>query len=553
MYPHHSAQDVLRCHLCETTVPQYHCGLCHFDLCKACAGAHLLDESREHKIVPIKQRQSPSPEYPKCSKHPARQCELFCEPYDFPICVQCVSSKEHKGHEIIDILIKVKNKKKELKNDIQELETSLHSKYQKAVLEIGIKKSKVKENSKKLQKALHSQKDIWYKEIDTNVQNLQSEIDGSESKLLDGLLKEELKLNHKITVIAGQIVEVKKILDSNNASVVSKYKSKISEIRKLPPRIVVTFPKFLSEKFNTGELRRQFGSLSKFSIATEEPISSIELPGAASFPRKKTLLEKPKVLLDLQIDFDSLYSVQCKNDNEIWTSGEDKIIKLYNLHGELLESVATKDGNYPWDIAVTQNRELVYSYQKNGTVNIFRNGRVKELIRVSGWNARNICITSNGDLLVFMNKYARKQSKVVRYSGNIEVLNIQCDSRGQPLFSGKNTTRLTENKNLDICVADNAAGAVVVVNADGKLRFRYTGVPKEEFFPTGITTDSQAQILIADYHDDRIHIVVQEGQFLRSISNCGFVHPLDLCIDSKDNLFVVSDEDRSVKCIQYCK
>ena len=162
MDPHYRAQDVLRCHLCETTVPQYHCDLCHFNLCKACAGTHLLDESREHKIVPIKQRQSPSPEYSKCSKHTTKHCELFCELCDFPICVQCVSSKEHKGHEIIDILIKVKNKKEELKNDIQELESSIHSKYQKAVLEIGIKKFEVKENSKKLKKALNIQKDIWY-------------------------------------------------------------------------------------------------------------------------------------------------------------------------------------------------------------------------------------------------------------------------------------------------------------------------------------------------------------------------------------------------------
>nr|XP_022307963.1 uncharacterized protein LOC111113963 [Crassostrea virginica] len=326
----------------------------------------------------------------------------------------------------------------------------------------------------------------------------------------------------------------------------------MSEFRKLPSRILIAFPNFLSEKFNTEELRRQFGSLSKFSIATEEPISSTALLGAASSPPKKALLEESKVLLDLQIDFDPLYTVKCKNDNEIWTSGADKILKLYNLHGELLESVATKDGNYPWDIAITQDRELVYTYYKNGTVNILRNGRVEELIRVSGWNTRNICFTSSGDLLVFMNSYAKKQSKVTRYSAYKEIQNIQWDDRGRPLFSSRNMKHLTENRNCDICVADCYARAVVVLSATGKLRFRYTGVFTEVFYPVGITTDSQARILISDCENHCIHIVDQDGQFLRSIGDCGLEEPSGLCVDSTDKLFVAQDK-RGVKCIQYCK
>lgn len=91
MDPKRSAQDALRCYLCETPVPQYYCDICNINLFKTYAGEHLLDESNEHKVVPIRQR-GYTPDYPNCLKHTKKQYELHCEQCDIPICTQCVSS-----------------------------------------------------------------------------------------------------------------------------------------------------------------------------------------------------------------------------------------------------------------------------------------------------------------------------------------------------------------------------------------------------------------------------------------------------------------------------
>lgn len=101
-------------------------------------------------------------------------------------------------------------------------------------------------------------------------------------------------------------------------------------------------------------------------------------------------------------------------------------------------------------------------------------------------------------------------------------------------------------------MADCGANAVVVVNQNGKFRFKYNPyTPKGRLKPYGIATDSRGWILVSDGNIDYIHILDQEGAFLRFIDNCDLSFPWGLCVDNKDNLVVAEVKTGKLKIIQY--
>ncbi|XP_061164824.1 tripartite motif-containing protein 2-like [Saccostrea echinata] len=550
MDPRHSVKDVTRCSVCGTSVIDMYCEVCHVSLCKLCTAEHISDEYDKHKVVPFEQRNS-NLIYPKCATHQSKTCEFQCRECDTFVCSLCMASEIHRGHTF-SILSEIYNLKKEaIKKDTEELKKIVSPKYEEIANYIESKIASLDEEYAKLTEEVTKHGEVWHREIDKVLNKTKNEIDDIKHQHLTVLQKhlEETKEIHSL--IEQTIVSMKEMEGSNEMSLTMAYKSKNKEFRKFPPRLQVSLPTFIPKTMDREQSSKLFGTLIPLSMASVENGYKQILKIT---PRK--LLDKPELITTISTEYEYLCCVTCFNDEEIWTSGVVSDITCFDSHGSLIKTIKTKSGGWLYDIAVTAEGDLVYTDCNTTTVNKVKNGQTEEIISLQGWDPRNLCVTSCGDLLVIMFRDDKTETKVVRYSGYTEKQTIQFDDEGNPLYPGNsNIEYITENRNLDICVANYTAGDVVVVSEVGKLRFRYTGQQSTEndktFQPHGIATDSQYQILIADYNNSRIHILDQNGQFIRYIDNCGLTTPYGLCVDSDDNLFVAEFSNGTVKKIKY--
>ncbi|XP_048743648.2 E3 ubiquitin-protein ligase TRIM71-like [Ostrea edulis] len=546
------AQEVITCDLCVKPTQQF-CNNCQLSLCVDCVSKHVDKlKYQQHDIVHFKDRKIQLV-FPECEFHSNQRCEAHCQQCDVPVCLKCILGS-HNGHRYRGMSDIFNGKKKKLEKETKEIESTIIPRYRKKNEETENKLSIIMAKFDELDKEKEKHRKYWHQEVDTIFNHLGSLMKSIKENLLAALNSHQSKIKNQIPDMTQTVQQNKEILKSNNVSAVTNYKSKLVEYRNMPTDFDVKLP---SLKTNTVQGRELSLELEEYKASlTQTTLSS--LTEEVSYLSIQKLLEQAKSITTIPTGVNPLYNVACVGVDEVWVSGDNKTIRRVDIHGSVRDTVTTTCPDWPGDITVTRQGELVYSDAHKRTVNIVRHGRTETLITTPrGWHPEQLCCTKSGDILVSMCTTDTSQYKIIRYQGHTEKQEIERDEDGEPIYKrGIYPLRVVENNNGDICVSDGNADTVVVVDKSGRVRFRYDGTParrKKSFYPRHIVTNSMSQIIVADNNNACLHILDQNGQFLRCVDNCGLDKPQGLSVDSKGRLWVGLYKSGEVKVIQYMK
>lgn len=487
------AQGIVICQMCPNPV-ENHCNLCHVDLCSSCILEHMKDKTKRHEIVEFINRKK-GYVLPECNLHKKTHCEMFCRDCRIPTCVFCVTTI-HKKHDITRLREIIENRKQQIVGDLKELEDVIVPAYKNVTTDVSSAEldkvlTAIQDHEDEMCRMAH---DIGNQMRDEVIkQKRKSEQQNRETLIIAAISEKEL---HKI------INTSKSILKSSNATSYLNYESRNEKFRNGLKKNDLPSPIFFPGRITQDQFLGIFGGL-KMS---------------------KKILETPVNLGIIQSPYGShqgskLWNVECDRKDMLWICGDDGKISQINKLGNILKTFETP-GNVI-GLAFNVHHELVLITGWSDTkIYKIKCDKVVALLNLHSWLPRGLCHTTNGDFLVSMRSMDRKRSKVVRYSGTTITQIIESSNQGKSLLSvvDESLLHLTENGKRDICVADYAGKAVVVVDGSGDLRFKYKGhnilaqLKYKMFNPNAIVSDINHHLLISDEWNNLVHIIDCDGK-----------------------------------------
>jgi hypothetical protein len=466
--------------------------------------------------------------------------------------MKCVTGS-HKGHDVVDMADIITKKKESIKRVTEEIETNVISKSKKQDSEAEKKISECIAHFSDLMKKGKDKRKQWHQEVDDIFDHLDTLTQSLRDYQITALKSYQSQLRSQNSSMFQTIQENKEILKSNNVSDVNNYESKLTELRKIPPVPDLTLPSLKTSTIQGRELGLELKEF-RAKLTQSTPSNLIDEDSTLSLTN---LLKEAKVIANIPTNVEKLCRIACAGSDRAWISGEDEIIRCFDIHGTVTDTVTSQCSQFPGDIAVNRKGELIYSDAPDRTVNIVRHGKIKSLFTTpQGWHPRRLCCTKSGDILVSMCTTDKSHFKIVRYHGKKVTQETQKDEHGKPIYQGGEFgLYVTENIIGDIVTSNPNAREVVGVDRTGKVRFRYNDKPpggQQPFCPTKIVTDPMGHILVGDDFNKCLHILDENGRFLRCVDS-GSCRPRGLSVDSEGRLWVGLYESGEVKVIQYMK
>ena len=556
------AQDVLRCDVCsdkerEKSPAEVHCNTCHTNVCSPCVVKHMTSNtSKKHDIVLLHSANT-DVDLPNCPSHSTVKCELFCKKCTIPICLKCLAST-HNSHAVEEIIDMCKTIRADIQKNTGNLKTEIIPKFEKLLIDedektkhllqaYDIFESSIEDHGKEIHKAVEAVI-TKYKAKAKQMKQTDFEILQQQKEDVNGLLSEA-----KQEAAQNELLE-----KSRNVTELMAFKAKPVNTPVLKNIIP---PVFKSKPFSDEVVESFFPPIPNSKVVVEQ--------GTASLDENKKLASigasTDEVLFSFQTPYKQLLRVTCEQSGRLWTSGNESMLRcLDKQNGSVIKSCTIPMN--PIDICTDAFNDFFVSDGKT----LYRETRLKFekcYNAPDGWSVEAMSkILAAGFrfgtnpiyLLLFLRREDSRQSKVVKVMSTISHFpptEFQYDNEGKDLYNSNCYDFFLEvNRNGDICVSDTTA--LVVIDKRGNFRFRYHGKVfdtfDKPFKPMGVTTDPWGNILLADLDNRCIHLLDQDGNFVRYITCGGSLDKIiDVSCDENGRVWVAERDTAKIKCIKY--
>ncbi|XP_078318960.1 uncharacterized protein LOC144620862 [Crassostrea virginica] len=474
-------------------------------------------------MVPIKP-------FIECDKHLSYLCAFACSDCKIPICLKC-KQQDHNKHTTCELF------------ELEEAATpSVNSTARKPYLmkkQLPLKTSGVesevyngydlvRNQVKNQAEALHSMID----ELLRAALNSADEMEFRDLEILEKFRKEFRKVandSSNETSTAYHIIYDRK---DNQEVKVSDEESSFSET------LHYRAPKFLEGLPSIKDMRAQFGTIKSGVVDRRS--------------RPQQLLPKP--ILQFAIDSLSKYTLYVRyfHSNMILQSGTGPEVHVMNENGKCLETIKITSGiDMPTGLAIAEDGTILYTDFSHKRVRRIKADRTIEIfIRTEG-KPNGICCTRSGDVIVCLQDCPQAEGKVSWFNNAGDKLHDFTDTYL------KGPTSVYENINCDVCISEESMRKVIVVDKDFIVRFMYDGNVSSgdvtKFTPRDICCDSVGHILIADFSNRLIHMLDEDGRFIRYLltKEDDLSYPHGICVDAGNRLWIAERYSKKIKVYQY--
>jgi WD40 repeat protein len=512
------------CDLCEQEIYEWKCIECEQFICKGCKRIHERSAAtKKHHILSLKDVTSVSSYETTCKTHKSHQFQLYCKNCLVLVCKRCITST-HEGHTFCDVDKIADQKKRQLEDYFDDLRESLRKANDEA-------EKTQRENRKTLKtydsviKSLCDYVMKTIKEVEQCQEELVKSIQEEKTKASGEVKNYESKLQAKKSKICTLINETEIALKSNdNLRIVQCHSFLDGRMDTSPTKmesLEIVIPKFLPVHEN-------------FPVKPEVLLGIIEFE--TNKPRKRPPLKKKNSTLSVlstdadagpiavttikhsfQIESLSDRCIGCiavASDNEAWIACPyDQNITLVRRNGNVSKEIPTEFNIS--DIAISKTGALLATSSETNTLKIISsNGEsISDFFHTGLSEPHGISVTRNGEILICLTDGDFGHVARVSEGGKLIQEYDTYIVRNQS-FLLRRPVRCVETLNGDLCILDEAAKKIIVLDQNGMLRFLWDGPlidsKRRHIEPSGLACDDRGNILVTDYDNNDIYIIDSE-------------------------------------------